>query len=358
MRQDLSTPVDGEVAVHLESPAQAAEDSGPPSSSIRTLLICRPNTRLGNNVLLTPLVQEIERHLPQTRIDVLTAFPAAAELFSGYPSFGTALALPYRGPRHPLKYAGRLLQAASRHYDAVIDTDPHSWTSGFMTRLMRAPLKIGFLSDNKHRSGYVNVPFSGAPEHMATFPVYLLRRALLGMDEARACANLPVLDLRLSHGELEEGSRRLAQRGLAGVGPVVAIAGAATGSKQLGVDWWRTLAQEIRTRVPTVRLLEIRPPSGVASFPELPGFSSRSLRQVAAVIAGIDCFVCADSGLMHLGSASRSPTLGLFKVTNPKVYCPYGGESRAIILGEDAVRDVAAQVAGVLARTRDSRRRP
>ena len=41
-----------------------------------------------------------------------------------------------------------LLQAASRHYDAVIDTDPHSWTSGFMTRLMRAPLKIGYDADH------------------------------------------------------------------------------------------------------------------------------------------------------------------------------------------------------------------
>jgi ADP-heptose:LPS heptosyltransferase len=166
-----------------------------------------------------------------------------------------------------------------------------------------------------------------------------------------------VLDLRLSAGELEEGLKRLTQRGLAG-GPVVAVAGAATGPKQLGVDWWRTLVQEIRTRAPSVRLLEVRPPSGVASFPELPGFSSRSLRQVAGVIAGADCFVCADSGLMHLGSASRCPTLGLFKVTNPKVYCPYGGESRAILLGEDAISDVAAQVAQVLARARGRNHRP
>jgi ADP-heptose:LPS heptosyltransferase len=134
------------------------------------------------------------------------------------------------------------------------------------------------------------------------------------------------------------------------------MAGAATGSKQLAVEWWRELARRVRERVPGARIVEIRPPSGVASFPEVPGFASRSLRQVAALIAATDCFVCADGGLMHLGSASRCPTVGLFKVTDPRVYAPYGGDSIALKVGDTAAADVTAQVARVLARALRARR--
>jgi ADP-heptose:LPS heptosyltransferase len=351
MRQDANTPVRGEPAARAGEAVLTAEYAGatPAPWPVRTILVCRPNSRLGNTVLLTPLLQEIERTLPHARIDLLSSFPGAAQLFARFPGIGTIHALPARGAGQPLRYAGALLQAAAIRYDAVIDPEPQSWTSGFVTRLMRGSCKVGFDSPRKRRASYLSVPVEGAPQHMGTFPVYLFRRTFLGLDAASSRAGLPVLDIRLSAAEREAGSQQL--RGLARPGrPIMAIAGAATGTKQYTVEWWRALVRALRERTPALQIVEIRPPSGESSFPELQGYSSRNLREVASVIGGTSCFVCADSGLMHLGAASLCPTVGLFKVTNPQVYAPYGPSNIALIIRGDSVDEVAAQATARLAR--------
>jgi ADP-heptose:LPS heptosyltransferase len=225
------------------------------------------------------------------------------------------------------------------------------------TRLMRAGRKVGFLSTRKHRDGYLCVPIEDAPAHMGAFPVYLFRRAVLGLAEDSARMAPPTLDIRLSPRERDEGRRQLAR--LAGTGrPVLAISAAATGAKQLSVPWWRELAK-LLSCTSAARIIEIRPPSGAASFPEYPGYASRSLRQVAGVIAATNTFVCADSGLMHLGSASLCPTVGLFRVTDPQVYGPYGPGNATVTVGAEgkpAMDQVIAKVNAVLARAPVRRR--
>ena len=69
-------------AEHLCAPASAA---GSPAQRYAgaTILICRPNTRLGNTLLMTPLVEEIEATLPSARVEILTACPVRARRCSG-----------------------------------------------------------------------------------------------------------------------------------------------------------------------------------------------------------------------------------------------------------------------------------
>lgn len=360
MRRDTSTAA-GEELLSQPSPHElAVEDARAaplPVAPVRSILICRPNSRLGNTVLLTPLLQEIERALPQARIDILTSFPLAAQLFSGFRGVGAVHATPAHGAHEPHKFLRHVLAAALPRYDLVIDPEPQSWTSGFLTRLMRAQRKLGFESHSKRRRGYINVPVSGAPKHMGSFPVYLFRSGILSLDAEEARQDPPVLDIRLSRQEREAGARQLAQ--LTGKpGPVVTIAAAATGQKQYPVAWWRELAAAVKHSC-GAQIIEIGPPTGERSFAELPGYSSRNLREVASLIAASGCFVCADSGLMHLGAASLCPTLGLFKVTKPEVYEPYGPGNAAIIVKDgDGVQEVAAHATATLARPIGSRRGP
>jgi ADP-heptose:LPS heptosyltransferase len=108
------------------------------------------------------------------------------------------------------------------------------------------------------------------------------------------------------------------------------------------------LIEQLRARAPHARFIEIRPPSGQASLPELAGFSSRRVRQVAAVIDAATCFVCADSGLMHLGAATDTVTVGLFKVTLPQLYAPRRGRSCALAASDAAPEAAAAHIAKLL----------
>ncbi len=318
-------------------------------SASATILICRPNTRLGNTLLMTPLLEEIEAAMPAAQVEILTACPAAHEVFREFPSVRRVHQLPFRGVRHPVRHLLTLLGVRRQRYDVLIDPCPRSWTSRFLTRHLPARLKLGFASGHKTDGIDVSVPFKGAPIHMGDYPVYLLRRGLLGLDENAARAEDPKLSIRLTDAERLAGREELARvlRG-ARQGPVIAVAAHATGAKRFSVEWWRRMIADLQMRMPGVHVLEIRPPNGTAALPELPAYFSHRVRQVAAVVEAADCFVCADSGLMHLSAATDATTVGLFKVTEPRLYAPRRGASCAVTASDGAPERVAERLAQLL----------
>lgn len=329
----------------LSAPASAA---GSPASryASATILICRPNTRLGNTLLMTPLLEEIEATLPAARVEILTACPAAHEVFREFPSVRRVHQLPFRGVRHPLRHLLTLLRVRRVRYDILIDPSPRSWTARFLTRHLAARLKLGFSSAHRNDGIDLLVPFEGAPVHMGDYPVYLLRRGLLGLDAEASRTDTPKLGIRLTEAERLAGRAEIERLlGAGGSGPVVAVAAHATGAKRFSVDWWRCMIASLRTRLPAARVIEIRPPNGVAALPELPAYYSGRVRQVAAVLEAVDCFVCADSGLMHLGAATDATTVGLFKVTEPRLYVPRRGASCAVTASDSAPELVAERIA-------------
>ena len=334
----------------LSAPASAA-DSPAQRHASATILICRPNTRLGNTLLMTPLLEEIEATLPSARVEILTACPAAHEVFREFPSVRRMHQLPFRGVRHPLRHLLTLLRVRQVRYDILIDPSPRSWTARFLTRHLAARLKLGFASAHENAGMDVLVPFEGAPAHMGDYPVYLLRRGLLGLESDAAREDTPKLSIRLTDAERLAGRKEIDRLlGADGSGPVVAVAAHATGAKRFDVDWWRRMIANLRTREPAARVIEIRPPNGVAALPELPAYYSRRVRQVAAVLEAADCFVCADSGLMHLGAATDATTVGLFKVTESRLYTPRRGASCAVTASDSAPELVAERVAQLLTR--------
>lgn len=335
----------------LSAPASAAGSPASRSAS-PTILICRPNTRLGNTLLMTPLLEEIEARLPAAQVEILTACPAAHEVFREFRSVRRVHQLPFRGVRHPLRHLLTLLRVRRVRYDILIDPSPRSWTARFLTRHLAAHLKLGFASAHEDAGIDVLVPFEGAPAHMGDYPVYLLRRGLLGLDADAARAGTPKLGIRLTEAERLAGRAEIARLFGAGggSGPVVAVAAHATGAKRFSVEWWRRMIASLRTRLPAARIIEIRPPNGTAALPELPAYYSRRVRQVAAVLEAADCFVCADSGLMHLGAATDATTVGLFKVTEARLYTPRRGASCAVTASDSAPELVAERVAELTAR--------
>jgi ADP-heptose:LPS heptosyltransferase len=298
---------------------------------------------------MTPLIEEIEATLPSARVEILTACPAAHEVFREFPSIQRVHQLPFRGVRHPLRHLLTILRVRRVRYDILIDPSPRSWTARFLTRHLPARLKLGFSRAGEADGVDVSVPFAGAPVHMGDYPVYLLRRGIFGLEDAAARAETPKLSIRLTDTERLAGREEIKRiLGTGGSAPVVAVAAHATGAKQFSIDWWRRMIASLHSRLPSVRVIEVRPPNGVAALPELPAYYSRRVRQVAAVLEAADCFVCADSGLMHLGAATDATTVGLFKVTEPRLYMPRRGASCAVTASDGAPELVAERVAQLL----------
>jgi ADP-heptose:LPS heptosyltransferase len=321
------------------------------------ILICRPNARLGNALLLTPLVQEIEATLPGAELDILTACPSAEEIFREFSCVKTVYQLPRRGTRHPLRQLITFLRASRTRYDLILDPCPTSRSSRFATRLLHGRFKLGFRSPQKNRGTDLSVPIEHAPLHMAAYPVHLLRQGLRGPQNETPRAPVPTLSIWLTAAERGFGRRKLRQLAQApGSTPILAVATRATGAKELPPRWWRAMLRHIEAELPNLQVIEILSATGAARLPEHPAYLSTRIRRLAAVINAADCFVSADSGLMHLGAATSTTTIGLFKITEPSVYAPYGGLNRALLVDDHAPPGVADVIVRLLQETCTSRR--
>ncbi len=316
-----------------------------PEDAIRRILVCRPNHRLGNLLLLTPLLSELARLFPSAEVDIVLAGEHVAELFQTFPNVGHIWNLSRRMVRHPVAL-GRTIAAIRRmHYDLAIDPCEASQSSRFLMTVARPRQALGIA-----RSGTATGPNTTwmmlAPNHMAQWPVHLLRGALRRPVAAQSGPGFPTLDIRLTATEQARGRAHLDRAaGVAGhpnAPTIIGVFAEATGGKKYGVDWWRRFIDALRASQPDCAIMEIAPPDGRPRLgADFPFFSSPSPREVAAVISGMTCFVSADCGVMHLASASGAPTLGLFSVSDALKYAPYGHRSQALLTRGKTPEEVA-----------------
>lgn len=326
-----------------------------PAIDIQRILVCRPNHRLGNTLLLTPLIIELARLLPNATIDVVVGGEAGSEVFQTFPNVRRVYSLSRRMIRHPIAVMRTLLQLRAAGYDLAMDPSEASQSGRLLLTLANAPHAIG-VPRNRIGAGALDesrvVAMRSAPAHMAQLPVFLLRNALSTREPATR-TDYPPLTIGLT--PLERQSGRCALDTLLPVADqrqppaAIGIFASATGAKVLDKEWWSQFIDELRAHQPGTALVEILPPGTASQFGNsFPTYASVSIRKVAALIANMACFVCADCGVMHLACASGTMTVGLFSATDPLKYAPYGRGSHAINTNGKTPAQVARLVAAAI----------
>ncbi|WP_430390058.1 glycosyltransferase family 9 protein [Dyella sp. 20L07] len=318
-----------------------------PRKGIYRILICRPNHRLGNTILLTPLISELERHYKGAEIDILSEGDIAEEVFASFFSVKNVFCLPKRGFKRPIPFLGRLLHIRKTTYDLIIDPCLGSGFSRTLTKFLKGRYKLGF-SDQPDSSGLTHpAPTSVAGNHMAQRPINLLRWAQ--SQDARETGEYPSLDIRLTDAERSQG--RLAINHLLSASqqtvtpPVVGIFANATGAKRYPMTWWSEFIAAFKEMSPSSSIIELIPMHGHSMLgEEWPGYYSSDIRRMGAVMAGMDLMISADCGVMHLAVASKVPTVGMFCVTDASVYAPYGLGSCPLLTQGLSAREAAMQV--------------
>jgi heptosyltransferase III len=311
--------------------AQLCAPGGLPEHGIHRILVCRPNHRLGNTVLISPLLRELETMYPGAEIDILSAGCAAETLFRTRFQVRRIISLPRRIPRRPL-HSIRLVRSVVRErYDLAIDACLQSNMGRLLLGACTARFKIGFPYAAENGSPLAAYHQS-CPTHFALRNVHLLRVAR-GMARAQSW---PALNVGLEPMERNRGKVVLnaileQPADSTDTRPVLGIFANATGDKRYPETWWQEFIAVLRQRHPDVRIVDILAEHGLSQLPGTPHpFYSRNLRKLAAVLANLDGFISADCGVMHLASAVGAPTLGLFSRDNSDKYAPYGGTNHAI----------------------------
>lgn len=306
-----------------------------PGTGIHRVLVCRPNHRLGNSVLISPLIAEIETLYPGAEIDILGSY-ATECLYAHRFSVRHVFVLPGKIARHLWQSVGVLRALRRCRYDMAIDACNGSQSGRIVLALAHARYKLGFPDPKLNPASAWHV--LAWPDHLAHRSVFLLRQARAG-SSAR---DYPPLNLVLTSDEREAAARVMARlcNGACGTRPpTLAIFPNATGAKCYGEDWWRSFVDTFQSLCPQVRLIDLLAAHGRSQLgSRLTPYYSQNLRRLAAMTACMDGVISADCGVMHLAAASGTPTLGLFSVTDPAKYAPYGGANAALdTRGMDAV---------------------
>lgn len=305
---------------YLKKAVKASEDT-----KIEHILICRPNGRLGNLLLTTPIIQELADTFPECKIDIIVKGGLAHTLYSNYPNVSKIICLPKKPFKELLTYIKTFLSVRHTRYDLVINPVRDSSSGRILALLAKAKFKVfGLLEDE----------ITDKTEdhgHMAKNPVYCLRYYLEKIGLSSSNTAMPVLDLKLSNDELSNGEHLLNSLIEDISKKTIIIFTYATGDKCYSKAWWIEFYTALKTSYPKYNIVEVLPVENVSQISfAATSFYSKDVREIASVIAAAHVFIGADSGIMHLASSAKTQTIGLFSVTREIMYMPYGHGSYAL----------------------------
>lgn len=302
------------------------------AADIKRVLICRPNHRLGNLLLVTPLVQEIADNFPEAKIDLFVKGGLAPIIFKNYPNVDRIISLPKKPFSNLIEYAKVWIRLKTKKYDIAINVDKKSSSGRLSTQWANAKVKF-FGDDEEILTQIVDA------RHIAKSPIYNLRRMLERLGFTPIKRAIPTLDIKLSEAEIENGKRKI-NKLFGNDKKTICIFTYATGHKCYCEDWWGKFYEQVKARYVDYNILEILPVENISRIDfKAATFYSKDIREIASVIANAEAFIGADSGIMHLASAAKTKTLGLFSVTDETKYEPYNHGSVAVNTNRTSPRD-------------------
>ncbi len=322
-----------------------------PIKGIHRILVCHVSHTLGNSLLLTPLLQELERVYPGAEIDIVSRSQVAGELYGRYFNVCRVFQLPAYGFSHPLTLLRHWRALRRGGYDLAIDTDPQSQTGRLLALQARARYTLGF--DGPRKSGSMShaVPLAAAPRRKGMQGVFLLRHALGVAGDVHLPYPLP--DLALSDEERRLGSAALARLRPAWADPsrpVIGVFANATGRKRLEGPWWHAFLDQLGELEKHCDLVEILPAFGRSLLDHrYPTLFLSDLRKLGSALSGLDACVIGDCGVMHLTFATGTPVVALFVETDPDEWGVYGPDDHVLRVERDAPATAAREAARVLA---------
>jgi hypothetical protein len=293
-------------------------------NSVKRVLISRPNHRLGNQLLLTPLVQEVKDMFPNCTVDLVVNGTLSDIIFENFDYVDKKIQLPKR----PFKYLHLYLQGCfkviKRKYDLSICAVNSSSSSRIFAKMARAKFKL------------IGPPAEGEKhsfKHIATRQLCNLGKFIYPNSEINV-DSIPTLSIELSEDERKIGAK-IVQGYFNNEKETISIFTFATGEKLYSQTWWLDFYSQLKEAFPDYNILEILPIENVSQINfEAKSYYSKDIREIAAVIGSTRMFIGADSGIMHLASSSNTTTIGLFSVTDIPTYEPYGNQSMAANMNE------------------------
>lgn len=298
----------------------------PRLSEIRKILVFRLDQRIGNGILLLPLLHAIRSSLPGCEIHFLIHYPIV-ELYRETSTGLIDKTWPYNQPalmKHPWRYLTLLRKLRREKFDLVITShnpDNFSLSQAIFGRLFKPRWLVGFNWQDNARFYDIAVT-SHTDKHYSEAMVDLWQ----AFDPAAECR---YGGLQVAQKVREKVSGEFSKFARGGI----LIWLGATGNKILPGEVFAFLYEQLRKESD----LAVHFAAGPADERHLRDYPEwirekttiwkASLLESAAFFSLFDLIISGDTGPMHLAVALNRPTLTIFIDSNIKQY-GYNDEAR------------------------------
>ncbi len=282
---------------------------------VTTILIIRPGG-IGDAALLAPAIGLIKQHVPAVHITVLSENRNYG-IFSLIPGVDRLLRYDF-----PLEF----FYAIRLRYDVVIDTEQWYRLSAVVARLVRAPVKIGFGTNQRRRMFTHVVDYDLNTYEPDNFLALLKPLGLdLQRDGGAVSFSIPLQSLTKAYQLMQS---------LSSDPYVVIFPGASIEEKRWNVEHFISVAKRL-----TVEGFRVVVVGGRAEYSDgamitgevgLNLVNKMSLAETAAVISRSSLVISGDSGVLHIAVGLDIPTVSLFGPSSVKKWAPRG--ARHIVL--------------------------
>lgn len=309
---------------------------------IKNILIIRPNYRIGNLLFLTPLINELNKQIPDAKIDIIVGMKLAGKILEPLPNVDKVIDIPRKLLLHPLEMFHYIRQTRQTTYDLALNMSGGSTSSQIVSLLVKSRYKASFYSD-KMWGNFTHTQVRGNKhyKHMGLESMEFLRFFDLPFPVAQ-----PTLDIKLTHEELQEGEndlqKILEENGIADNKKIITIFRNARFDKKIADAWWSEWIDEILKLDENIVFIDILSPD----IPEklnnkVLAYGNKDLRILGAFFKHCDLYVSADTGPMHLAVAAQAKVLAFFNKTNMEVYGALGEKNKTIDVENLSVKEAA-----------------
>ncbi|WP_457744875.1 glycosyltransferase family 9 protein [Sulfurimonas sp.] len=311
-------------------------------NEIKKILIIRPNYRIGNIIFLTPLINEIYKEMPDAKIDLVVGMKLAGDILQELPNVDKVISIPRALLVHPLELFDFIKGARKKEYDLAINISSGSLSSQIVTMFVNARYKASFKSEQNVTKLTHAVKKEGIYQHSGHQTLELLKL----FDMALPLKDT-LLDIKLTQDELKNAKKELADLLNAASkskdARVIALFRNARFDKKISDEWWNEWFVEVKKLDENIVVVDILSPDILIKLnDEVLEYSNKNLRALGAFFRVCNMYVSADTGPLHLASASQARVLALFNKTNAQVYGTLGKNSKTIDINGLSPKEVAS----------------
>ena len=308
---------------------------------IKTIVIIRPNYRIGNLIFLTPLINEIHKNMPDVKIDMIVGMKIAGDIFKPMPNIDRVIDIPRSLLVHPIELYKFIRDARRKRYDLAINIISGSISSQIVTILTNARYKASGVSEHNITKLTHTIVEEGIYRHSGQQTLEFLKLFDIPLPKENA-----FLDIKLTQDEIETAKEELQdllqKANLPQKSKVVALFRNARLDKKIQDEWWQAWHEEFLKLDKEIVIVDILSPDILSKLNNnCLEYSNKNLRALGAFFQACSIYVSADTGPMHLASASQANTFALFNKTDILTYGTLGDTNKTIDINNMTPKEVA-----------------